>query len=127
MVLGTLLLLRVTPFGGIVDNEPGFLVSTAVALNMIAVFIAAAKGKMFMAVIGVFVPFFAIIGAIRLAEPGSMWAHYRYPKNSYKMKHAKLRKKRFEEKWLPRKDKIWDFIGGKPDRPLHHETKPDHL
>jgi hypothetical protein len=37
-----------------------------------------AKGKRFVAILGIFVPLVALIGAVRLAHPDSRWAHRFY-------------------------------------------------
>ena len=52
-----------------------------VAVNFLFALIALTKGKARIAVIGVFVPFVALFGAIRLARPDSPWARrfYRTP------------------------------------------------
>jgi hypothetical protein len=36
------------------------------------------KGKPFMAIVGLFVPLVALVGAVRLATPGSAWARRFY-------------------------------------------------
>jgi hypothetical protein len=38
------------------------------------------KGKLFMAIVGVFVPLVALVGAVRPAKPGSRWQRWREPK-----------------------------------------------
>jgi hypothetical protein len=48
---------------------------------MVCAVVAFLKGKLFTGVVGLFVPLVAVIGAIRLAKPGSRWARrYSGPK-----------------------------------------------
>lgn len=61
----------------------------AVLISLFWVIICALKGKFWFAAIGVFIPIFAIVGAIRLAKPHSSWARNRY--NDYKMGRARAR------------------------------------
>jgi uncharacterized membrane protein len=44
------------------------------AIGMVCAVVAFLKGKLFTGVVGLFVPLVAVIGAIRLAKPGSRWA-----------------------------------------------------
>ena len=112
-VLGCLLLLHTTPFGAS-ESQPVLSVLTVAQLvNMIPVLVCALKGKLTLALLGVFVPVFAWVGALRLAEPTSIWARLYTPK---KLASAKKRYTHYDEVWQPRKTAILDFIGGKPSR-----------
>ncbi|MGH9271208.1 MAG: hypothetical protein ACRDZ2_08035 [Ilumatobacteraceae bacterium] len=70
------------------------------------------KGKYRMAIIGTLVPFVALIGAIRLARPSSMWArrHYR----PAKVARAEERAARHDARWGPRMYWLADFVAGEP-------------
>lgn len=50
----------------------------AVAINLAIVVITFMKGKYVFGVIGIFIPIFALFGAIRLAKPDSSWARSNY-------------------------------------------------
>jgi hypothetical protein len=50
-------------------------VASAGFIGLIASAVCLVKGKPVAAVIGLFVPLVAVIGAVRLATPGSWWAH----------------------------------------------------
>jgi hypothetical protein len=77
IVLGSVFLLHAAPLG--LDAEgPRWIVTIGLAVNICFVLISALKGKLFLATFGVFLPLLALIGAIRLAEPGSAWARWRY-------------------------------------------------
>lgn len=110
--LGSLFLLRVTPFG--IEDETGWYLFATVLINMLIVAVAAIKGKMYMALFGIFVPFLSLVAAIRLAEPHSVWAHRMYKPNSRKLRRATKRYNRYSVRLGKLKDRVWDFIGGKP-------------
>ncbi len=65
------------PFG---LNDEGSVWGTVAALVVVLglVVMSAAKGHVFLAVSGVFIPIFALIGAIQLAHPQSIWARRLY-------------------------------------------------
>lgn len=109
---GSLFLLRVTPFG--IEKETGWYLFATVLLNMLIVFVAALKGKLYMAIFGIFIPALSLIAAIRLAEPRSAWAHRFYRSDSRKLLRSQKRYNRYNKRLSKAKDKIWDFIGGKP-------------
>lgn len=112
LVFGLLFLMQVTPFGSIA-NESGFYLTIVIAINIPVVVIAALKGKIFTAVFGVFIPFLALAGAWRLAEPDSIWAKKFYAKRKDKLQRSKKRYKMYHHRFVPYKDTLWDFIGGK--------------
>ena len=72
------------------------------------------KGKLFIGTVGIFVPMVALVGAVRLAKPGSPWARQQYATNAAKMERARRRDEGFHQKWERRKHRLWDLIGGKP-------------
>lgn len=47
-------------------------------INLALIVITFMKGKPVFGIIGIFIPIFALIGAIRLAKPNSSWARGRY-------------------------------------------------
>lgn len=118
VALGVVLLLHATPFGG--GNDAGdasrWTLTSGLALNIAVGIIAALKGKLVTAAVGVFVPPLAVVGAIRLAEPGSVWARRRYRSGGRKRRSSERRYARYEARWRPRKERVWDIIGGKVGR-----------
>lgn len=119
-LLGVLFLLHTTPFGSTSDMT-GVALTVTGAVNLVFVLVAAMKGKIFFAVFGVFVPLLALIGALHLAEPDSIWAHRWYKPDGKKMRRAKARYQQYEAFWRPRKERLWDILGGKPGRPLRQK------
>ncbi|KIF74132.1 membrane protein [Streptomyces sp. 150FB] len=75
------------------------------------------KGKPRMALIGVLVPFVALIGAIRLARPGTPWAKRFYRRRPKARAKALLREYHHEVRWVRPRQRVQDWIGGAPDRP----------
>ncbi len=108
--VGALLVLGANPFGAASeDNAPTVIAAAVITLAFAAV--AAFKGKPGLAVLGVIVVPFAIVGAIRLARPGSPWAKRRYREGSSKDVRARAR---FPEGRRTRWDAVVDAVGGVP-------------
>jgi hypothetical protein len=65
------------PFG---LDDPGSIWGTIGVIVVVLgiVLLAAAKGRPFLAVVGIFIPVVAMVGALRLARPSSIWAQRRY-------------------------------------------------
>lgn len=78
------------------------------------------KGKLFVGTVGIFAPPVALVGALRLAKPGSPWARWRYRDSPSTLERARRRDERFHQKWERRKHRLWDVIGGKPHLSLPH-------
>ncbi len=91
------------------------LILTAAAFVVISYL----KGKPFMGTVGIFVLPIAVIGAVRLAKPGSPWAHFRYRNVPAKLERACRRQEDLAH-WRQRKYAVWDLIGGKPHLHLPH-------
>lgn len=114
---GLLFLLHATPLSSSTDDISRWLLTIIQIFNLVFVIISALKGKIFMALFGVFIPFVAIIGAVRIAEPESIWAMKFYKPHGKKMKKSKKRYEHYHKVWRARKEKAWDIIGGKTGRP----------
>ncbi|WP_067452812.1 hypothetical protein [Actinomadura macra] len=116
-----LLLLGIRPLGfeG-VDPDPGdsaltSLYVASLVINLALAVLTLLKGKIWTGLIGLFVPALLIVGAIRVARPGSPWARWRYAPGSRKHNRAVR-----NEKWFRRpliRAKIWvqEFIAGRHD------------
>ena len=97
-----------------VSRWAGFALILSGAFFVVACYL---KGKLFVGTVGIFVPPVALIGAVRLAKPGSPWARVRYVGNAAKMERARRRDEVFHQKWERRKHRLWDVIGGRPHLP----------
>ncbi len=96
----------------------------AVALigaNVVFVVVTFLKGKLWLGTLGLFVPFLAVIPALRLATPGSPWAHTYYADRPAKLARAQRRDQGWHQGLARRKHRLWDFIGGRPHLPHRHE------
>jgi hypothetical protein len=114
-----LALVGFSPFGVSDVNgvELSFRLSAAAVFivdGLLAV-VCVLKGKYRSALFGLFVPFIAIVGAIRLARPHSVWARRRY--RGERLAHATHRADDFDRRWAPKLIDWEDFIGGKPSLP----------
>lgn len=90
-----LLLLGLLPLG-VDDLEPGSRLRLAagmivIAVNAVLVLITILKGKIATGIVGVFFVPVSLIGAVRLAKPGSLWAHRRYTPRPARAERAKRR------------------------------------
>jgi hypothetical protein len=108
-----------SPFGVTdVDNIELTLRLTATGILVadgVLAFICVLKGKYRTALFGVFVPGVALIGAIRLGRPSSIWARWRY--GDKRMERATHRAADFDRRWAPLEMGWVNFIGGKPSLP----------
>jgi hypothetical protein len=113
-VLG-LVLLGVNPLTS--DGGLGFgplAVIASAALHLVAILICVRKGKYSTAVLGVFLPPVAWIGAVRLARPGSIWAR-RY--DAARAARAKARADGFDARFGRWGLDIADLVAGRPSLP----------
>jgi hypothetical protein len=86
-----------------------------IAGNFLLSLVALSKGKARIAVFGVIVPLVALVGAVRLARPGSPWARRFYGHRPRARAKAALRAYRHDRRWSGPGRAVQDWIGGKPD------------
>jgi hypothetical protein len=83
---------------------------------LVAVFVVVTllKGKLKLGLFGIlFVPF-SVVGAVRLAKPGSIWARRFYPRDGRRLQRSEARAATREERWSGRRERFYDLIGGAP-------------
>jgi hypothetical protein len=68
------------------------------------------KGKVLTGVIGIFISVVALVGAVRLAKPGSWWAERRYATRPHLARRAARRHQRQEQRW----NQLRDLVAGAP-------------
>jgi uncharacterized protein involved in cysteine biosynthesis len=83
-------------------------------VNLTLVVLCLMKGKIVTAAVGFFVPFVALIGAIRLAQVTSWWARRRYADAPRKRQRAEQREMALRR----RRERIRVTLGGAPDADL---------
>jgi len=89
---------------------------SVIAVNLLLCVICVLKGKVVTGVIGIFIGIVALIGAIRLAKPGSWWAANRYADRPRRAGRAARRYgQRYDERW----NRLRDLVAGAPS-----EEKP---
>jgi hypothetical protein len=105
-----LVLVGLNPLALADDDLPATLVTIALHLALVAGCVA--KGKLKTALFGVFIPFLALVGCIRLARPRSRWARRRY--SDAKLARATERARRHDARYGPAARWLSDFVAGKP-------------
>jgi hypothetical protein len=102
-IVGGLLLMGFLPFSTD-SGAPTIIFGVLAALAVSA--IAVLKGKIFLGVAGMLFPLLAVIGAIRLAKPDSLWARRRYAEGSKKRIKSERRYARHTRRYQRFQDKV---------------------
>src|SRR5262249_19829941 len=84
-------------------------VATTALLFLLAV-ITLLKGKPWTALLGVVLPIALVVGAARLARPGSPWARWRYRERPGKLATATRREERLREPVIRLKERVQDLL-----------------
>jgi hypothetical protein len=87
-----------------------------VALMLVLAGITLLKGKPWTALLGLFVPAALLVGAIRLARPGSVWSRWRYPNRPAKLARAARREERLRKPAIRAKNRVQDLLVGLHDQ-----------
>lgn len=97
------------------DNEgfSAWAVAVFAVVNFALAVVCILKGKPLLALLGLFTSVLGLVGAVRLAKPGSWWARRRYPSGSRKDRRSE---ERFDADYARRWLRIKDAIGGSPHR-----------
>jgi len=109
-----LVVIGTRPFG---LDEATSIAGTSVAVGLVVGLAAAcfAKGRVLLGVIGLFIPVFAAVGAVRLARPTSPWAKWRYDA---------VRRARSEARFAPNRPlsragrAVGDLVAGAPEKEI---------
>ncbi|MGW3956880.1 hypothetical protein ACWEKM_39615 [Streptomyces sp. NPDC004752] len=88
----------------------------SVAANFLFALVALGKGKTRTALYGVVVPLIALVGAVRLARPGSPWAKRFYRRRPRARARSLLRAYRHDRRWSGPSRAVQNWIAGAPDR-----------
>jgi hypothetical protein len=99
------------------SDAVGTLWATVAVLFALAV-ITLLKGKPWTALLGLVIPLTLIVGAVRLARPGSPWARWRYARRPGKLATASHREERLRQPAIRMKDRVQDLLTGKHDQPI---------
>jgi hypothetical protein len=89
------------------------------AINLVLCVICLLKGKLITGVIGLVIGFVALIGAIRLAKPGSWWAVRRY---ATRPRRADRAARRYDQRRMERWNWLRDLVAGAPSQESQADT-----
>jgi len=108
-----LVVIGTEPFG---LDDPASISGTALAVAVVfgLAVVCFVKGRVFLGVIGLFVPLVALAGAVRLARPSSLWARRRYSGHRLARASERFSPTRRTTRWRRR---IADLIAGAPSEP----------
>lgn len=93
-------------------DAPHWLAGALLAINLAFGLIAFLKGKPKLGTLGIFIPGVAIVGALRLATPGSLWARRFY--SPLKAQRSERRAAYRERRYAHLRHRLYDAIGGAP-------------
>ena len=110
---GVLCLLATAPIHSDPSKDaPHWVVGGLIALNTSFALIAFLKGKTKLGAFGIFVPGIAVVAALRLAKPTSVWAHRFYSES--KLDRSKRRATLHHRRYAGLEHRLYDAIGGTP-------------
>jgi hypothetical protein len=112
-VIGALVVLGAAPFDLPQNGSSVGEIVLVVVIELLLFSVAVLKGRWLLALVGVFVPLFSLVAALRLASPTSRWAHRRYRPGSRKLARAQARFARISG----RDRRLSDAIAGRPSVP----------
>ena len=110
-----LMLVGANPLGVFNDEDQTVTVTSIVGtltLHLLFIVVCVLKGKYRVALLGIFLPPLALIGAIRLALPGSRWARRWY--SPRKLARAESRAAKHAARWEPIMKSAGYAVAGKP-------------
>jgi lysyl-tRNA synthetase class 2 len=82
------------------------------------------KGKFWTALLGIMIPLFVFVGAIRLARPRSVWSRWRYEARPKRMARAERRDARWHGRVDQFRIRTMDFIAGAPTKAPEIAAEP---
>jgi hypothetical protein len=89
-----------------------------IAVHLVMVVVTLLKGKIWTGMVGLFLPFLLAVGMIRLARPGSPWAHWFFARRSpRKLARAIHREDRWRRPVIKVKIAFQEFLSGRHDLP----------
>lgn len=110
-----LTLVAASPFGEPGDKPGRWAAVAAIAVVGLFVVVTVLKGKLTMGLLALVFPPVALVGALRLAKPRSIWARLLYPQDGRRMRRSLRRSERRGARWSNRRNRFYDLIGGAPN------------
>jgi hypothetical protein len=117
-VIGGMLVLGAAPFDVPRDSSAvdTWIIGIVIVVGLAT--LAILKGKRLLGLVGVFIPVFSLVGAVRLASPGSPWARRFYDPDGRKMARSRTRFERIQR----RRRRMRDAVAGAPEEPTGAEA-----
>jgi len=118
VMLAALLFVGVSPFG-IHDDTivPRLFGLGAIVVNVTLAAITFLKGKLVLGIASIFVPLVGLVGAVRLATPGSPWARWFYRRHPRRLARSRERYEGGATRTARFNRWFTDAIGGRPSEP----------
>lgn len=111
-VFAVVVMLGIRPLG--LDAPGDKLLATAVVIVFVGIAaVAFLKGRFVLGIVSLHIPLVGLYVAMRLATPGSPWAHRRYGADKLARAQRRFRPDRPAAR---RRDRLLDLIGGAPSR-----------
>lgn len=98
---------------GDIGSEAWWVSVVTLGINLGFCTVCLLKGKVITGIVGIFLSLVAIVGAIRLAKPGSWWARRRYTGRPRRLGRAQ---RRFGARYDARWNRLRDLVAGAPSR-----------
>jgi hypothetical protein len=114
----------VTDYRGLPGSlSAGVALTLLIALFFVLAVVTLLKGKIWTGLFGLFVPPLFVVGALRLARPGSPWARWRYRDRPRKRARADRRERRLREPVI--RGKIWlqDLLTGRHELEVKEQER----
>ena len=105
------------------DRHGWLLGDGLIVLAACFVVVTLLKGKLKLGLFGIVFPPLAIVGALRLAKPTSIWARRFYSPGGRKLRLSEERAVFREKRWTERRNGFYDLIGGAPHLDSKQDTK----
>ena len=102
---------------------PHWVLGGIISLNMAFALVAFLKGKAKLGAFGIFVPGVAILAALRLAKPSSLWARRFYSPGKLQRSHRRAAS--HDRRYARLRHRLYDAIGGAPDPPPPNTPAPN--
>jgi hypothetical protein len=111
---GALCLLATAPLASDPGQDvPHWVVGGIVGFDLVFALVAFLKGKLKLGAFGVFLPGLALLGAIRLAKPTSLWARRFYDEDA--LRRSRSRASSYQARYAQWTHRLYDLIGGAPN------------
>ena len=119
---GALLVMGVRPLGnaaelGVTGLAADVAIAGVIAIDVGFAVVCLLKGKLWTGFFAIFIPVVGLAGALRIARPGSPWAHRRYRDKPKKLAKAQRREDHVNATWRAWREAFFDLIAGKPHLP----------